>query len=406
MVSTPSASQYADKTKQEQRDDEKYPSVVPQEQPGLELAEQPPPWYKDEYSQISELPGSHTYMAGYVATEQRIAYEVGQENHGLTGTEGQHEKPVESRRRICGMKKAVFWSILALILVVIIAAVGGGVVASKSMNSKKSASTVLSPDTVGSTRSSGGASSAAASSTSTTNPIAAATSSSATSVGSSSGTASAVAVVKHNVASSSSGTADGSTSQLQTFSQDLSSGDITYRLYVSPQKGWQSVHQAALTIAPNIGTPLTSVTQYEETTSTTFVNLFYLTGSSTTDVAQANMTCVGTAATCTVTYNNIITSGTTHPVHPSSGLAAVHGAFGWRVYYSQTDGTVVEALISKEVWKFGIPLSSAITAEGSNIAALLAPPSAINLFYVDQSGSLTTLVYPGGWKSKWMYSAM
>jgi hypothetical protein len=305
------------------------------------------------------------------------------------------------------MKKAVFWSLFTLILVIIIAAVIGGAAAVRSMNSKKSASTTSSPDTVGSTVNTGGASSGAASSTETTNPTAAASSGSAssgsaTSVGVSSSTASAVVLVKQNIASSSSGTADGSTLQLQTFSQDLSSGDITYQLYVSPTKGWQTTQKAELTIAPKIGTPLTSVTQYDASSNTTFVNLYYLTGSSTTDVVQANMTCVGTAATCTVTQNNIITTGTIYPVHPSSGLAAVYGDFGWRVYYSQTDGTVIEALISKGAWRFGVPSSSAKTAVGSNIAALLVAPTGINLFFVDQSGSLTTLVYPGGWKCKWI----
>jgi hypothetical protein len=373
---------------QQKDDDGKY---VVEDQPGLEHVPQPLPQDHSGYASAAELPASTIYYPGYTRIDQNSAplepvaapayNEFVKDKHGFNVVEA--EKQGKSRRRrVCGLRAALFWSIIAVIIVIIIAAVAGGVATAEISKSKKSSSSASSPSTVGTS----GSGSSSALGTTGSNPTATSSSS--------------AAVIKQNVASSISGSTDYSSLQLQTFSQDLTSGNITYRLYNLLQKGWQPVQQAALTVAPKVGTPLTAVTQFAASSNTTFLNLFYLTGSSSTDIAMANMTCLSTSASCTVTSNGIITGSTTYPVNPSSGLAAVYGQFGWRVYYAETDGTIIEALLGKDAWEFGVPLSAAKTAVGSSIAALVAPPTGINVYYVDQSNDLATLVYPGGWKCK------
>jgi cytoskeletal protein RodZ len=379
-----------------------------QDQPGLELVQQPPPpsqfdFSLNKYGQISELPGSNP---GYAETEHSVAAmsELGYRADKYLDTRGltiDEPPPTKSQKRLFGLRTRLFWAVIGLIVVIIIAAVVGGVVAAKNMNSKKQ-TTSTSASASASTSSPDTAGNAGASSDTPSRPAASATAAATSSGAASSATTTTVGSIKQNVVTSASGIASGATiPSLQTFSQDMSSGIITYRLYLAPQKKWATMQQASLSIDPNIGTPLAAVTQYDSSSATTFVNLFYLTGNSNTDIAQANMTCTATSPSCTITSNNIITTGTTHPVDPSSGLAAVYGEFGWRVYYSQSDGTIIQGLVKSSTWQFGIPLSTAKTTTGSSIAALVVAPSEINLFYVDQSNTLTTLVYLKGWKCKY-----
>jgi hypothetical protein len=124
---------------------------------------------------------------------------------------------------VCGLRAAVFWCIIAIIVLIIAAAVAGSVAATDTLGPlKKSAS---SSKSVGTTN-------AATYSASSNSRNATATSSSPSSI------ATLGIVVKQNMATSISGTTDYSTLQLQTFSEDMSSGNIAYRLYVSPQQGW------------------------------------------------------------------------------------------------------------------------------------------------------------------------
>jgi hypothetical protein len=184
----------------------------------------------------------------------------------------------------------------------------------------------------------------------------------------------------------------------------MGTGNINYRLYLSTKKAFQNPQRLDLTVSPLIGTPITSTLQYDDSTFSTFVNVFYLTGNTTaTNLAMANITCVSTSPSCKTTFNDIIAGDIKYPIHPSSSLAAtwVPGKSGgsWRIYYTNTDSYISElgGAPGSTEWVSGV--IGGKTSEGTSIAVLNQPPTGINVYYMDDSTRLTTLTYKSDWSS-------
>lgn len=195
---------------------------------------------------------------------------------------------------------------------------------------------------------------------------------------------------------------DGTTNTFhQVFGQNMGTGDVNYRLYLSTKKAFQEAQRLALTVSPLIGTPITSTTQYDDTTFSTYINVFYLTGSSTsTNLAMANITCSSTSPTCTTTSNDIIAQDIKYPIHPSSSLAATYITnAGWRIYYVNTDSYICELAHAPAFsgGKWNAAIIGGKTSEGTSIAVLNQPPTGLNVFYMDDSTHATTLTYKNGW---------
>jgi hypothetical protein len=183
----------------------------------------------------------------------------------------------------------------------------------------------------------------------------------------------------------------------------MGTGNINYRLYLSTKKAFQDPQRLGLTVAPLIGTAITSTTQYDSSTFSTFVNVFYLTGNSTaTNLAMANMTCVSTSASCKTTFNDIIAEDIKNPIHPSSTLAATwipSGGGSWRIYYVNTDLYLSElgGAPGSTTWVSGVIGGKA--SEGTSIAVLNQPPTGLNVYYMDDSAQVTYLTYKGDWST-------
>lgn len=113
---------------------------------------------------------------------------------------------------------------------------------------------------------------------------------------------------------------------LQVFYQDLNTSNILYRLV------WEddalTEQTADLTVEPRSGTPLTVVGVNSSTDDSAIVlNLFYLTDDSAmsngTAIVQATLDCTAGAASCSTTYNAIISGNVTTGPRFDSGLSAV-----------------------------------------------------------------------------------
>lgn len=418
-----------------QRDDEKYPSTVTYEQPGLELVPQAPllpPKDRNGSVLFAELPGTQAGYQHYQPQQhtaqpaqqpQYAAYKPTAPATGYANSEalndapptpgflldpnrntGDFNRPLPPRdvsmKRYCGLPKRVFIAVIVLLVILLIAIIAG--VAAAASHSKKSATSTPAQD--GNSQNQGSASSTSSisqpSQTKTASDKPSATSSAP---GSASSTPPVVRVNFDVQKSAVSFSGDGTTNTfLQTFSQNMGTGDINYRLYLSTKKAFQTPQRLALTVSALIGTPMTSTTQYDDTTFTTLVNFFYLTGNSTsTNLAMAIMTCSSTSPTCSTTSNDIVAQSIKYPIHPSSSLAATYlpNTAGWRIYYTNADSYISEMTYapaaSNEKW--GSNIIGGKTSEGSSIAVLNQPPTGLNVYYMDDSARITSLTYKGGW---------
>lgn len=267
------------------------------------------------------------------------------------------------------------------------------------MSIKKSATPAVGQD--GNSQSQGSTSSSIGASQSSRTPNASDSTSSVTS----SSTSYATPIVRTSFdvqKSATSFSGDGSTTTfLQVFGQKMGTGDINYRLHLSTKKAFQEPQRLALTVPALIGTPITSTTQFDDTTLTTLVNLFYLTGNSTsTNLVMAAMTCISTSPTCTTTSNDIVTQYIKYHIHSSSSLAATYITnSGWRIFYVNIDSYICELVHIPQATggKWSATVIGGKTSVGTSITVLNQPPTGLNEFYMDDSARVTTLIYKSGW---------
>jgi hypothetical protein len=184
----------------------------------------------------------------------------------------------------------------------------------------------------------------------------------------------------------------------------MTTGDLNYQIYL-PLTTFQPLQNVSLTIAPLIGTALSTTQQFDATSNNTTVNLFYLTGDSTsTNIARADLSCAGDSPSCTTTSNTMVTTSTiANPVHFSSTLSALYlGPSGYRIFYTTTSNALGQLASTSNpgVWKSGVVTGTSI-AEGGGIATALSPPLGMNIFYTSDSTELTIV----NWKSGTGFSA-
>jgi hypothetical protein len=126
------------------------------------------------------------------------------------------------------------------------------------------------------------------------------------------------------------------------------------------------------------------------------LDLFYL--DSSNNVIQAYYTNTKSSTTLSFVGTDIIQSGTN--VNPSSSIAAIYmdAAWGWRVYYQTTSGTIQE-LVGGKSWNTGTTLGSGIAGTAITVAMISAPN--LNVFYLDSStDSLYFMAYTSGWSAR------
>ncbi|KAJ9133558.1 hypothetical protein NKR23_g10675 [Pleurostoma richardsiae] len=279
------------------RDDERYPIPI-QSSPDVEIPQVASPTTAEHHENSREKYAVHPSVKDDLAPSST-------ENAGLL--------QFAPTRRICGLRRRMFWVVgAAIALVVVVAAVVGGVVGSNAAHR--------------------GTSSSSPSATSTPSPT--------------NSTAPLDASQRAITASSAAGAAS-NTSVLQVFYQDLNTTDILYRLVWEDQP--YKEQKASLSIPPNQGTPLAVTAANSSNVDGVTLNLFYLSVNNTNDttaqatvICQATMRCARGAGSCTTNRNVIISQNATNGVNSASGLSAVllDGVSQFRVFYHATGGFV------------------------------------------------------------------
>ncbi|KAH8899491.1 hypothetical protein GQ53DRAFT_816624 [Thozetella sp. PMI_491] len=194
---------------------------------------------------------------------------------------------VGSGSRICGLRRQMFWVVLAATTLVVIGAVVGGVVG--GLKAKSSNATSTSPGDA-------------------TQP---------------SPTQSAGPLVASQRAVAASTTSGNSSSTFQVFYQDLSTTNILYRLMWSDKANLEQ--SASLKLAPNRGTPLAVTAHNTSDSGDVAVDLFYLSTDENLNITivRATLQCASGAVGCNTTYNEVISGSFGKTISTSSRLAAL-----------------------------------------------------------------------------------
>ena len=126
------------------------------------------------------------------------------------------------------------------------------------------------------------------------------------------------------------------------------------------------------------------------------LDLFYLDGSN--NVVQASLKNIKSSTTVSLLQTTVIQSGTN--VNPSSSLAAIYmdAAYGWRVYYQTTSGSIQE-LVGGNGWNTGTTLGSGLSGTAITVAMISVPN--LNVFYIDAStDSLYFMAFTSSWSAR------
>ncbi|RDW77809.1 hypothetical protein BP6252_05862 [Coleophoma cylindrospora] len=344
--------------------------------------------YEEVYpTHISHLPPpDYSKQSPEVVTSEHDAAQlpIPVTNAGYDDLPASKEAPMTmaaaAPRRVCGLPRKMFW--MVLLAIVVVAAVVGGAVGGSQAAKTHSKSVV---DT-----SSASSSSVAASATAAGTATTSIASSQATATSSTTGSIGAIAASTFEDSSSS--------PYIHLYYQLSNTSQIFYRVYTgvtSGSSGWGPATELSLDIAPKDDTPLAAAAYTDGSSS--YLYLYYL--DSSNNIIEAYLSGNLSSTELTLNQTTTISASVTTAPHASTGLAAVYiGAYGWRVYYQNTDGYISE-LAKGTSWNKG-KVVGGLAYSGSPIAASFITIPQINLFYVEAvAAELYTLRYTGSWST-------